>query len=813
MAQIRHQDPYDLVDEIFSDAKERGVMHLVAETETPIERHVRIKGREYLNFGTCSYMSLGQDERLKKAAVAFVERYGLQFSVSRGYLSSGINEMLEDLLTKMYNGRPCLVYSATSACHISILPTLIRSKDAVILDQSVHFSVQNAAQIVRTKGVPIEMIRHSNLQMLEEKLQAFGNKYKKIWYLIDGVYSMYGDVAPMKELHALMERYEQLHLYIDDAHGMSWYGKHGSGRVFGEFGIHDRTILITTLAKGFGVVGGVAVFPDAETCRKIRVFGGPLSYSHPLSPPVTGAAIACAKIHLSEEIYRMQAGLAENIRLCSSLLDEAGLPMLSDPVTPINFACLGTPGLGMSVVKRMLDDGYYCNLSTFPVVPVKNTGLRFTVQRQHRSEDIQRFVEAAARNIRIVLKEAGVHEDEIRTQFGLPPSGKATAGSAKPKAAEPFKVEHHTSIANVNKAEWDSLLGANGAFDHAALTSLELGFGSQPKVEEHWDFDYFMVRDDAGKVALATFFTTLLMKEDIFSPSSISEQIEEKRKTNPNYLVSRTMSMGSLLTEGQHLYLDKSRNDWRDVLKVFLRAVAKRQKEHHAKVLLMRDFDATDKDLSSYLIDEGFVRIEMPLTNTIQNMTWSNSEEFLQWLPSPRRRKHAKQDILPYEDKYEFEFKSHLSDEEAKMAYNLYMNVKNRNMGINMYAYPQDIVHRLTKNPQWEFIIARLKPEYDTRAERLPVGIGWGYKGQGAYSWVVQGIDYNFNNDFKVYRQCMYQMVKRAKALGYDTIYLGLSADEEKKKVGASQHEKVAFMQTGDNFAMDAIAAMAATSK
>ncbi|HET6345054.1 MAG TPA: aminotransferase class I/II-fold pyridoxal phosphate-dependent enzyme, partial [Myxococcota bacterium] len=540
MAQIRHQDPYDLIDEIFSDAKARGVMHLVSEEETPIERSVRIKGREYLNFGTCSYMSLGQDERLKKAAVAFVERYGLQFSVSRGYLSSGINEMLEDLLQRMYLGRPCLVYSSTSACHISILPTLIRAKDAVILDQSVHFSVQNAAQIARTKGVPVEMIRHSNLQMLEEKLQAFGNKHKKIWYLIDGVYSMYGDVAPMKELHALMDKYEQLHLYIDDAHGMSWYGKHGAGRVFGDFGIHDRTILITTLAKGFGVVGGVAVFPDAETHRRIRVFGGPLSYSHPLSPPVTGAAIACAKIHLSDEIYRMQAGLVENIRLCSSLLEEAGLPMLSDPGTPINFACLGTPGLGMSVVQRMLDDGFYCNLSTFPVVPVKNTGLRFTIQRQQRSEDISSFVEAAARNIRIVLKEAGVNEDEIRVQFGLPPRGNSAPLPAKPAASAAYTVEHRTSISDMNKGEWDALLARHGAFDASALASLEEAFGQQEKAEERWDFDYFVIRDAAGKPVLATFFTTLLMKEDIFAPSSISEQIEEKRRVDPTYLVTRT---------------------------------------------------------------------------------------------------------------------------------------------------------------------------------------------------------------------------------------------------------------------------------
>lgn len=815
MAQIRHQDPNDLIDEIFTDAKNRGVMYLVADAETPIERHVQIAGRQLLNFGTCSYMSLGQDERLKRAAIAYTEKYGMQFSVSRGFLSSGINENLEAQLSKIYDNRPVLVYSSTSACHISILPTLIRSKDAIILDQSVHFSVQNAANVVRAKGVPIEMIRHSNLDMLEEKLKDLGNKVKNIWYLIDGVYSMYGDVAPMKRLHELMERYEQLHLYIDDAHGMSWYGKHGAGRVYGEFGMHSRTILISTLAKGYGCVGGVAVFPDEEMRRKVRIFGGPFSYSHPLSPPVTGAAIACARIHLSDEIVTMQKQLESNIQLCSQMLEEYKVPLLSAPDTPIKFVCLGTPRLGMNVVRRMLDDGYYCNLSTFPVVPVKNTGLRFTVQRQLHADDIKKFVEVVARNFRAALKEEGVQEDEVRAHFNLTPRGGSEASRAARTQAqpEPYLMQHATTIDALDAQEWDRLLGGEGIFDVSGLKSLETAFAHQEKPEQRWDFDYFVMRDRAGKPLLATFFTTSLYKDDIFAHSSISDQIEEKRKYVPMYLTSRTMAMGCLLSEGQHLYIDRGHPEWLNVLRTFLKHVSVQQEARGARSVLLRDFDADDKAIQAALVDEGFVRMEMPLSNTIDKMNWTTQEEFMEWLPSTRRRRHVRQDILPYEDMYEVEVKSDLSAQEAKWAYDLYMNVKNRNTGINVFAYPQDIVQNLAKHDRWEFIILRLKAPHDGRAERLPVGIGWCYRGLTAYSWMVQGINYDYNNEFKVYRQCMYQMVKRAKALGYDRIYLGLSADEEKKKVGAQQTEKVAYHQTKDTFAMDVIAAMAASSQ
>ncbi|MDC8973400.1 bifunctional aminotransferase class I/II-fold pyridoxal phosphate-dependent enzyme/GNAT family N-acetyltransferase [Mycobacterium marinum] len=815
MAQIRHQDPYDVVDEILTDAKNRGVMYFVTDTDVPIERHLEIGGRKFLNFGTCSYMSLGQDPRLKEAGFAFLDRYGLQFSVSRGYLSAGINEVLEHELSKIYDDKPVLVYSSTSACHISILPTLLTANDAIILDQSVHFSVQHAANIARAKGVPVEMIRHSNLDMLEDKLKEFGNKRRQIWYLIDGVYSMYGDVAPMLKLHELMHEYEQLHLYIDDAHGMSWYGTHGSGRVYGDFGMHPRTILVSTLAKGFGCTGGFAVFPNAEAQRKVRMFGGPFSYSHPLSPPVTGAAIACARIHLSGEIYDMQRALADNISRCSALLQEYDLPILSDTHTPINFVCLGTPKLGINVVKRMLDDGYYCNLSTFPVVPVKNTGLRFTIQRQLEPDDIEQFVAAVARNFRAGLKDECVSEADVRRQFGLePPTHKINGAShAHSTRQTTHRLDHATSIREIDADEWNSLLGSAGIFDAAGCLALEQAFGGRTRPEERWDFDYFIVRDGSGRPLLATFFTTSVYKDDIFAQPSISAQIEEKRKQDPMYLTSRTMGMGCLLSEGQHLYVDRSREDWPEAIRFLLGHVLVRQRERNATALLLRDFDAADDDIRRVLTDEGFVKIDMPLSNAIENMRWETRDEFLQALPSTRRRRHMRQEFIPYEHMYEVETKSELSPEEQEWAYRLYLNVAKRNLSINIFQYPSDVLKSLVAQENWEFVVLRLKADYDDRAERLPVAVSWNYRGKLGYHWVIVGIDYEYNRKFGVYRQAMYQTVRRARLLGYEHVSLGLSSDEEKKKVGADQTEKVAYHQTRDTFAMDVMAAMAAVTQ
>lgn len=136
-----------------------------------------------------------------------------------------------------------------------------------------------------------------------------------------------------------------------------------------------------------------------------------------------------------------------------------------------------------------------------------------------------------------------------------------------------------------------------------------------------------------------------------------------------------------------------------------------------------------------------------------------------------------------------------------------------RNLSINIFQYPSDILKSLVAQENWEFVVLRFYADYDDRAERLPVAVSWNYRGKLGYHWVIVGIDYEYNRKFGVYRQAMYQTVRRARLLGYEHVSLGLSSDEEKKKVGADQTEKVAYYQTRDTFAMDVMAAMAAVTQ
>jgi 7-keto-8-aminopelargonate synthetase-like enzyme/predicted N-acyltransferase len=810
MAKINHNKVLDTIDELLTDAKNRGVIHLVTDIDKMSDRNLQISGKELLNFGTCGYLGLELDQRLKDGAIEFVQKYGTQFSVSRTYLTSGINLLLEEYLSKMYDNSPVIVYTSTSTAHISIIPTLVQYDEAVILDQQVHMSVQTAVQLLRIKGVPIEMIRHSNLEMLERQIKTLSQKHKKVWYMIDGVYSMFGDLAPMDDLLYLLDKYEALHLYIDDAHGMSWYGKNGTGYVYSKAPKHPKIILVGTLAKGFGVMGGLAVFPDEETCRKVRVFGGPLTYSHPLSPPLIGSAIASSKIHLTDEIYQLQNQLRERITYCNKLLSQTDLCVISDPLTPIYFIGMGHPKLAYEMVARLLKDGFFVSPALFPAVPIKYTGLRFTITRHIQMQDIKLLVDAMAHHYPKVLEEAGTTLQDVRKAFKISSEiNSKVIDTVTEKKTTNFIIQEEKSIKNINKSEWNKLLGANGTFDWDGLLSLEDVFSNNPKPEENWDFYYFIIRDNKGIPVFATFFSAGISKDDMVALESVSLQIEEKRKKDPYYLTSKTLTMGSMLTEGCHYYLNRENANWKEAFNLLLERLSKIQESINADSLLFRDFDKDDDEFKDIFMKEGFIVINMPNTNIVYNVTWNSKEEFLETI-SPNSRKHLKKEVFKYEDQYEIEYKKELTKEESEYYYNLYLNVERRNRGFNMFDYPRDIINKLSKHPNWEFIILKLKPEFDPRPERKAVAAMWTYVTDTHLAPMIIGIDYNYNDEFKVYKQAVYQAIKRARILGLPKVYLGLSADIDKHKFGAIQYPKVAYYQTKDNYNMEVIESMSA---
>lgn len=807
MAKINHNNHLNTIDSLFTDAKNRGVLHLQSSAGHVSGRSILIDGNERLNFGSLGYLGLETDQRLKDGAIDFVQRYGTQSVMSRTYITTSIMEELEAAITQVF-GAKALVYSRASTAHISLIPTLVDRDDAIILDQQCHFSIQTASQLQRQKGVTIEMVKHNNLDMLESKIKELRNTHQKIWYMADGVYSMFGDVAPMPELIALADKYPQLWLYVDDAHGMSWCGARGRGYVLKDMDLYHKLVLVSTMAKGFGAHGGIAVFPNEELYRKVKVFGGPLSYSLPLSPADIGACIASARIHLSDEIYSMQQELLHKMDYCNGLLNVSGLPVISNPETPIYFIGMGQPKVGYNMVSRLLEEGMYLNASFFPMVPVKSTGLRFGLTRNHTEDDIKKLVDAMVWHFPKALEEEGRTEQQVRRAFRLPikpepvlPLPKSTMGR------EGLHLQYERSIAALNAEEWNGMMANFGTIDADGMAFMEEAFSGNDKPEENWDFHYFIVRDGDGKLVLATFFTEGIFKDDFLADASVSKQIEEKRIQDPYYLSTKTLFSGSMISEGSHLYLDKNHAQWQNALQYLLHEVGELQERLQVKKVMFSDFLATDESLAEVFMQSGFFKIDMPYCNVIKGLNWKDKDAFLAGLSGMNRR-NVRKEAIAYEHCYTVEIKQTLSPEECAYFYQLFLNVKRRNYGLNFYDYPQRILETMSNHKNWEFLILRLTPELDSREDHQAVAALWCYKGATHYSPMIIGMDYRFNQAYKVYKQALYQTVLRAKALGVKNVYFGFSADTEKKKYGAVQVAKVAFAQAKDNFNMEVIESM-----
>jgi 7-keto-8-aminopelargonate synthetase-like enzyme/predicted N-acyltransferase len=745
---------------------------------------------------------------MKAAAIDAVRRYGTQFSSSRAYVSVTPYRELEELLGQIFNA-PVILSSTTSLGHYGVIPILIEDGDAVIMDHQAHFSMQDTLQKLQARGIPTMLLRHSRLDELETKITQLGAKHDRIWYFIDGVYSMYGDLAPIREIVRLLDKHKQLHLYVDDAHGMGWAGPHGAGFIRSQVPHHPKMVLTTSLAKAFASSGGVFVMPNQELYWRVRNWGGPLTHSGPQQPAVIGASIASAKIYLSGEIGQRQDKLMALIQYCNQQLQAHHLPVIMPSESPIFFVGLGLTRVAYNLVRRLLDDGLYVNLGIFPAVPETCGGIRFTLTLHHSRSDIDRLIDRIAYHLPRALQEEGRTTDDIYRAFRSLPRFREAA----PKEDLPFeqltlaerpepalRLDYKTTIFDVPKALWDSLLGRNGAFDWNNLALLEDSFQNNERREDNWDFHYYFVTDQSGKPVVATFLTTILTKNDMLAPAGVSAKLEAQRKEDFYYLTSRTMLMGTPVTEGQHLYLDKSHPQWQNALMMLLDSVWAVQDKQQVNAIYLRDFEAEDLELRDFFTDQGFVRTDIPDAHIIHNLRYDSIGAYLEQLTS-KKRYHVRKDALERSEWFNVKPLEQVSPAELDHLYGLYENVFNRNFEINTFKLPKKFFRNIVRSPDWDVLTLTLKPPYDTLGKNAPVAVEFSYKNAN-YCPVVIGLDYDYLDTAKVYKQLLLQIVARAIALKREKVYFGLLASLEKRKVGAVVRPQVAYVQMKDNFEM-----------
>ncbi|WP_416441489.1 aminotransferase class I/II-fold pyridoxal phosphate-dependent enzyme [Leeuwenhoekiella sp. A16] len=797
MAKIRHNNFLDTVVSVMSNAKEAGALHLYAEGKEFNGRYIQVRGKKLFHFGTTGYLGLEQDSRLKEAAIDAISRYGTQFPLSKSYISHPLYAELESLVGDIYQ-HPIIITKNSTLGHIAVIPSIVNDGDGVILDHQVHWSVQNAVNPLKLRSVPVEMIRHSNLQMLEDKIKKLQSKCNKIWYMVDGIYSMYGDYAPIRELMKLAEKYTQLHIYFDDVHGMSWKGRNGSGYVMSVLNeVPENVILFGTLSKTFGASGAVMVCRDIKTHKKIRNFGGPLTFSAQLEPSSVGAAIASAKIHLSDEIYSMQTELQDRISYFNACLKETTLPLIAINDSPVFYIGTGMPETGYNLVNRLIREGFYVNTGIFPAVPVKNTGLRITISRHNQKQEIKALVHALEYHFLKSLEDTQTNLERVNFAFGRD-TGKLKTKSDK---TDRLSLEIKRSINEVDKQLWNKTVGTNSLLDWEGLSFIERVFKQNELPEHNYEFYYFMIKDADDTPLLLTFFTYGLWKEDMLAPTSVSVRMEKERIDDPYLHTSSCLSMGSFVTEGAHLYLERSGNNWKEALALLIGEVEILEKQLKPQTLIFRDFATDDNELNDYLHNKGFVKVAMPESAVYDEFSWKDETEYMQTLSS-RSRKHFKKEIAPFIPLVKIEVSPQVAEETLDIFYTLYLNVKQNNPSFNTFDYPKKLMQEMNVHKQWEFICLQVK-----QADHWKMaGVMFCYiNGNGVYVPNLIGMDYAYTKEYQVYRQLLYQTILRAKALNMNKIDFGLTAGFEKRKVGARVLDKCAYIQTRDNFALEAL--------
>ncbi|WP_317903720.1 GNAT family N-acetyltransferase [Cerina litoralis] len=198
----------------------------------------------------------------------------------------------------------------------------------------------------------------------------------------------------------------------------------------------------------------------------------------------------------------------------------------------------------------------------------------------------------------------------------------------------------------------------------------------------------------------------------------------------------------------------------------------------------------------------------MPDSCYTSNLDWKDTEGYLNQLSS-RSRRHFRKDIQPFEQFFDVYVHQTLAHKKIDIFYQLYLNVNKNNIALNMFPFPKSLFQGMADHPKWEFLTLYLNQVVDSNDLPTPVGVMFCYKNlKETYTPAFIGIDYRYTEKYHIYRQLLYQTIKRANQLNFNRIDFGMTAAFEKRKVGATVIHKKAYIQARDNYSMELMGVM-----
>lgn len=369
-------------------AKATGLWPYYKTVESAATPRVTIEGREYINFGSNNYLSLSYHPRVIEAAQAATSRYGTGVTGSRllnGTLA--LHRELESELADFFGFEAALVFPTGYVANLSTISSLLTRHDYAIVDKEAHNSLLTG---IKLSGASMKRFRHNDVDQLDRILGDLPPQAGK-GVIIDGVYSMGGDTAPVDRIVEVCARYENAFVLDDEAHGLGVLGEHGRGAAE-RYGVLDDVDLVTiTFSKTLGSCGGALIGP-ADAVELLTLESDTLIFTASNTPGSLAAALEALRI-LREEPER-PARLRENLATFLELLSERGVPN-----NPVESAIVTIPlrrhdDVSTVVFARaLLEAGVFVN----PVIPpavTKEVGLiRLSLMVDHGPDILEEAAE------------------------------------------------------------------------------------------------------------------------------------------------------------------------------------------------------------------------------------------------------------------------------------------------------------------------------------------------------------------------------------------------------------------------------------
>jgi 8-amino-7-oxononanoate synthase len=372
---------------------------------------VEMEGARRIMLGSNNYLGLTNDERVVQGALDAVHRYGTGVTGSR--LLNGTLDLhvaLESELAEWLGTDDALVYTTGHQANLGALGTLLGPGDTVIADSGDHASILDGILLSRAK---LRAFRHGRLDLLEKRLAQAEADGGGILVVVDGVFSMEGDVAPLPEIADLCARHGA-RLMVDEAHGLGVLGARGAGACE-LLGVEDRVDLrMATFSKSLASCGGVIAGP-ADVIDFLRIQSRPFLFTASGVPAAVGAALAAVRICRSDEGRELFARVLANGEYLNAglralgfhVVDPVALPDGTQVATPIVPVLVGDDWKAALLWKALYDSGVYCNVALHPAVPPGGALLRTSVMATHDRATLDEALEVFARVKRTFEAEHG----------------------------------------------------------------------------------------------------------------------------------------------------------------------------------------------------------------------------------------------------------------------------------------------------------------------------------------------------------------------------------------------------------------------